>query len=104
MPITGDMYAFNQQNVDGSPDAHGVYALYDSNQALIYIGRADGVGVTIRSRLQSHLRGDEGRCTQSAAYYRRESTEAARSREVALLEEYKGAHFGRLPSCNERVG
>lgn len=67
MPIVGDRYAFTKENVDKSPDEKGVYALYDGD-VLIYYGRASGDSVTIRTRLQSHQRGDEGRCTQSATH------------------------------------
>jgi len=101
LPISGDKYAFIQQNIDQSPASHGVYALYDGD-TTIYFGRAAGMGVTIRTRLQAHKRGDEGKCTQSASHYRREVTEAATSREKELLEEYL-SKSGRLPRCNEAI-
>ena len=99
MSIQGEKYPFTQENVDRAPEKHGVYVLYDDG-TTIYIGRAAGQGVTIRSRLQAHKRGDEGKCTQSASHYRREVTESAVSREEDLLEEFKKAH-GKLPRCNE---
>ena len=101
MAIGGDLYTFNEENVNRAPEKHGVYALYDGS-TLIYIGRAAGDGVTIRGRLQSHFRGDEGNCTKQATRYRREVTESATSRERELLEEYQGSHGGKLPRCNER--
>ena len=103
MPLTGDRYPFTNENIAQAPARHGVYQLEEGND-ITYIGRAAGDGVTIRSRLQSHKNGNEGRCTQVARHCRWEVTETPRSREVALLEEYKRTHFGRLPRCNERVG
>jgi len=100
MPITGDSYAFTKDNVDASPDAHGVYALYDGD-VLIYYGRAAGTGVTIRSRLQRHFAGTDGPCTKKATCYRREQTENAAVREAELVEEYKKANKGKKPRCNE---
>lgn len=94
------MRAFSKENIDSAPTSHGVYALYQ-NGVLTYYGRASGDGVTIRSRLQAHHRGDEGRCTQQATAYQREVTEGPIRRESELLEEYRKAH-GRLPQCNEQ--
>ena len=102
MPIGGDRFSFNKDNVDKSPNEHGVYALYDGD-TLIYYGRADGKNVTIRSRLQDHLAGRDGACTKGATGYRRETTEQAEAREIELLQEYKRANR-TLPRCNERIG
>ncbi len=102
MPIGGDRYGFTKNNVDQAPEEHGVYALYDGD-ALIYYGRAAGDGVTIRSRLQDHQAGREGKCTQGATAYRREVNSKPVSREKELLEEFQRQN-GRLPRCNERIG
>jgi len=98
MPITGEKYPFTDDNISKSPQANGVYALYDDG-TTIYIGRASGDN-TIRSRLQAHKRGDEGKCTQGASDYKREVTSTPITRERELLEEYKKAHE-KLPRCNE---
>jgi hypothetical protein len=95
-----DLQWFDKSQVDMAPDTHGVYALGIANE-LLYYGRAMGDGVTIKSRLQSHFRGDEGPCTQSAQYFKFEITEHAVQRESELLEAYR-RQFGRLPQCNER--
>ena len=99
-----DFYTFNNDNVSRAPSQHGIYILYQGNE-LIYIGRAIGEGVTIQSRLSAHLRGEEGRCTQSATKYQREilSARAAQEREVNFLNWHK-QQYGRLPRCNQRVG
>jgi hypothetical protein len=100
--MSNDKYAFTEKNVNGTLDVQGVYALYDGDE-IIYIGRADGRTVTIRSRLQSHLRGDEGACTQGATHYWRAEHSNPKAREVELLNDYK-RQWRRLPRCNERVG
>ena len=102
MSIPGDKYAFTEDNVNKAPDDHGVYQLLDGD-VTIYYGRAAGDGVTIRSRLQSHRNGNEGKCTKGATHYRREVTTRPIAREKELLESYVNAH-GRLPRCNEKVG
>ena len=100
--MSTDKYAFNEDNVNKSPDVQGIYQLYDGD-TLIYIGRADGKTVTIRSRLQAHLRGDEGPCTQSATTYSRYEHSNPKAEEIRLLDAFK-ARWGRLPRCNSRVG
>ncbi len=100
MLITGDKYAFTENNVNLAPAEHGVYELYDADET-IYIGRASGDGVTIRSRLQSHYRGDEGPCTEAATNYRREVTSRPIARESDLLYEYEEIHSA-FPRCNAR--
>ncbi len=102
MPISGSTYNFTQDNVDRAPDEAGVYALYN-NAVLIYVGRAQGGSVTIRSRLQDHYAGRDGECTQGATTYARETTTRPVARERELLEEYERQH-GRLPRCNSRIG
>jgi len=99
MSIPTKLYDFTESNVNQAPAEHGVYQLYDGNTTT-YIGRAAGEGVTIRSRLQSHRRGDEGPCTKAATHYRREVTSRSIARERELLDEYKGTH-GKLPRCND---
>ena len=99
MPIQGKKYPNTQENVDKAPQSHGVYQFYNG-ETITYIGQASGTSVTIRSRLQAHKRGDEGACTQAATDYKREETEAAISREEALLVEYANSHGGQLPRCN----
>ena len=100
--MSNDTYAFNEKNVNIAPDVQGIYELYDGAE-LIYIGRADGRTITIRSRLQSHYRGDEGPCTQGATAYARYEHADPKAEEVRLLNAYK-ARYGRLPRCNTRVG
>ncbi len=102
MPILGDLYAFTEENVKNAPDQAGVYALFDGHEVINY-GRAQGGSVTIRSRLQDHISGREGPCTQEATSYRRELISDPVAREKELLEEHRRL-YGRLPRCNDRVG
>ncbi|MEX2246112.1 MAG: hypothetical protein WEC75_05450 [Dehalococcoidia bacterium] len=99
--LKGDRYEFTKENVGKVPTEHGVYQLEDG-ATIIYVGRASGTGVTLRSRLQSHQAGNEGSCTKGASHYRREVTEGAIPREKELLEEHKKAH-GKYPRCNEQA-
>ncbi len=99
MPVNSDAMAFTKANVDGSPDKPGVYVLLKNGKVTYY-----GMSTTsIRKRLQSHLAGNEGKCTQSATKYRREVTTALQApiREAALLADYKKANGG-YPNCNEK--
>ncbi len=98
MALSGDKRSFTKENVDNSPTADGVYALYDDG-VTIYIGKGDGEN-GIRARLQAHKRGDEGSCTKNASHYRRETCSNPTTKEKALLQEYKDAN-GKLPRCND---
>lgn len=93
---------FTDENIDRAPNAHGVYELYDGAE-LIYIGRAAGDGVSMRSRLRDHKSGREGDCTTQATHFHCIETEDAESEEGYRLGWQK-ATFGKLPRCNERVG
>ncbi len=98
MPITSNLYAFIGVNIKRAPEEAGVYALYQ-NGTPIYIGRAQGGKVTIRSRLKDHMEGREGRCTQAATHYKREVTPNGAHREKELIAEYYNENR-RLPRCN----
>lgn len=99
MPVRSEVYPFTKGNVDKSPDEPGVYCLL-RNGSVIYYGEAhDG---TIRARLQRHLSGAEGRCTQQATHYKREVCADPEAREAELLRAFRAKH-GQLPRCNERA-
>jgi len=100
MSIGQKLHWFNKENVDQAPAAAGVYALYVGDE-LIYFGRALGGTVTIRSRLQKHLAGAEGACTQSATYFSWEVSANPARRESQLVAWFETT-FGRRPRCNER--
>jgi hypothetical protein len=98
--MSNNIYAFTQTNVNAAPATHGIYVLYTGNE-ITYIGRAAGDGVTIRSRLQSHLSGNEGPCTKASTQFLAETNSRPISREKELLEWFERENK-RLPRCNER--
>ena len=100
MSISGKRYAFTKKNVDKSPNEHGVFALFDASE-LIYVGRAAGNGMTIRSEMQKHLGTEDAVGAGKATHYCREATEDSEQRLNELLTEYKQANEGRLPRRNE---
>ena len=99
MPIGGDLYQFNADEVKDAPTDHGLYALYDGDE-IIFIGKAKS-GLGIRGALFSHLRGDVGSCSQGATHFRRELDPSPPVRYSELIEEFKRER-GDLPRCNER--
>lgn len=99
MSIAGEQYEFTEKNVNNAPDGAGVYQLIQDG-TTIYFGRALGGSTTIRTRLQDHYAGREGRCTKQATHYKREACSNPATREKELLQEYKN-HYSKLPRCNE---
>jgi excinuclease UvrABC nuclease subunit len=87
---------FNAQSIAQAPDLPGVYTLI-SDGNIIYFGRADR---SLKARLESHLRGDEGPCTQEATHYEIEATFSYLLREEQLIAAYRARH-GKPPPCNE---
>jgi hypothetical protein len=100
---TKKRYALTKQNVDRSPAAAGVYALF-AERELIFYGRALGGAETIRSCLQAHQEGRATVATPGATHYRREACADPAAKEVELLTAYARSHEGRLPQCNGKVG
>jgi excinuclease UvrABC nuclease subunit len=98
MNISGDLHEFTQRNVSEAPIGKGVYSLHKAGE-MIYIGKAEGEG-GIRERLQAHMRGEEGHCTQQATGYRYELARRPTEKAEELLLEYRYAH-GQLPLCND---
>jgi excinuclease UvrABC nuclease subunit len=87
---------FTADAITHAPELPGVYTLLRDGD-IIYFGRADR---SLRARLESHLRGDEGPCTQRATHYETETTFSYLLREEQLIANYRERH-GKLPPCNE---
>ena len=100
MPVSGNLYRFDGEDIARVPAGMGVYSLHKAGET-IYIGKAEGGG-GIRGRLQYHLLGKNA-CTKQATGYRCEYNIDPVAKEKELLLEYRLAH-GRLPLCNERTG
>lgn len=95
-PIPAGAYSFVESVVQGAPDFPGVYLLYDGLE-LVYIGKAS---VSIRTRLQSHLRGGEQPGTARASSYMWELCSNPGFREAQLIQAYRQC-FGRMPREND---
>lgn len=99
MAISGK-HGFSNENIAKAPTDDGVYVLYDRRE-VIYIGKGKGTN-GIRSRLQSHKRGDVGRCTQQATAFRCRRHTKPLTYERRLLLEYK-RKYSKLPRCNDLI-
>jgi hypothetical protein len=95
---TTRQFPFSGALIAAAPEEAGVYVLWQDG-AAIYIGRAQGRGTTIRSRLIDHFSGREGACTRHATHYSWELVRDPAAREAELLQEHL-ARFQRPPRCN----
>jgi len=100
MPILRELFPFTSRLIAGAPEEPGVFALWQDGQ-VIFIGHAQGRGVTIRSCLVDHFTGTLSPCTRRASHYSWEITRRGAAREAELLAEFRAAH-ARLPRCNAR--
>lgn len=88
-------YRFTRIVISGAPDEAGVYSLWDGDE-VVYYGRSDGNGSTIRSRLLDHYYEGASRPT----HYNWEVCKDPAAREAELLREHE-RKFGRLPRNNK---
>ena len=95
---TPKQFPFSGALIAAAPEEPGVYLLWQDG-AVIYIGRAQGLGTTIRSRLIDHFSGREGACTRQTTHYSWELVRDPAVREAQLLEEHR-AKFRQAPRCN----
>jgi len=82
-----------------APDEAGVYALWKGDE-IIYIGRAEGISVTLRSCLLEHAQRDARPCVRHATHYSWELARNPALRESELLSEFWSVR-GCFPRCNE---
>jgi hypothetical protein len=92
---TSRRYRFRRIVISGAPDDAGVYALWDGDE-VVYYGRSDGDGSTIRSRLLDHYYEGANRPT----HYSWEVCRDPATREAELLREHE-RKFGRPPRNNK---
>ena len=96
MPISNQWWALS--GAENAPELQGVYELGSAGSEVVYIGRSGN----LRRRLTEHKSAPAGSCIgRQASKYRYEVTSSSVSREPALIQEYKLAHGGNLPPCNE---
>ena len=96
MPISGKMYYWGEK-ARNVPEEPGVYALYDVDEKLIYIGKAGNLRAEFSNYLAHNFSNDN--CKRETKYYKRELTSEKDGRFKNLVEEYKKEH-GAVPKCN----
>jgi len=79
------------------PEEAGVYALYNENRVLIYVGGSANLRETFTSYLETNFADDPRK--RETRYYRRESIPNWQERVKELLDEYSQEH-GELPKLN----
>ncbi|MBT8171464.1 hypothetical protein KJN74_01145 [Candidatus Bathyarchaeota archaeon] len=96
MPIQGNLYLWGER-AKGVPEETGIYAFYDKNRILIYLGGTSNLRKTFRDLLETNFSIDPRK--RETVYYRRMSTLNWEETVKNLLEEYKH-ESGDLPKLN----
>ncbi|MGD8505454.1 MAG: hypothetical protein PVF15_02170 [Candidatus Bathyarchaeota archaeon] len=96
MPISGNMYAWGERAKHVSEEP-GVYAFYNKDKVLIYIGASSNLQKEFIHCLETNFLTDLDK--RETRYYKREPTSKQEERIKELLEEYRQEH-GKLPKCN----
>ncbi len=99
MLLEGQLYYWGD-NARHIPEKPGVYALYDKDKVLIYIGKSSD----LRKEFTSYLNTDFGEdpCKRETIYYKREFTSSQEEEMRELLEEYRKTN-NKLPRCNSHT-
>ena len=100
MALGEKLFSATHANLESLPEQSGVFTLYENGQ-MIFIGRADGSGHTIRSIVLDHKEGRLGPCTQRFDHYTRETTTNVALRYRELLQRH-ARKYHRFPKCNDR--
>ena len=79
------------------PEGPGVYALYNEDKVLIYIGESTNLREKITHYLQTNFSNDPRK--RETRYYKREFTSRQEDRMKELLDDYSQRH-DKLPKCN----
>lgn len=96
MPITGKLYVW-EDRAKYAPATAGVYAFYDDEKDMIFLGGSGNLRETFKNYLESNFAADPRK--RRTVYYRREAIENWKERMAKLVEEYN-QKYGELPSLN----
>jgi hypothetical protein len=99
MPIQGKLYMWGAR-AKGVPEEIGVYALYDKNRVMIYLGGSSNLRETFSSYLETNFSDDPRK--RETVYYRRMSTPNWKETVKSLLDEYN-KECGAIPKLNNHL-
>jgi hypothetical protein len=99
MPIQGKLYMWGER-AKGVPEEIGVYALYDKNRVMIYLGGSSNLRETFSSYLETNFSDDPRK--RETVYYRRMSTPNWKETVKSLLDEYN-KECGAIPKLNNNL-
>jgi excinuclease UvrABC nuclease subunit len=91
MPLNSSLYEWGE-GVKNAPSKSGVYALYDAQQNLIYIGSTTNIRERLLGYWSTNFADDS--CKKGTTYYKREITSNYKEREKELIQRHK-------PKCND---
>ncbi|MCW4034127.1 MAG: hypothetical protein NWF03_02045 [Candidatus Bathyarchaeota archaeon] len=96
MPIQGNLYLWGER-AKGVPEETGVYAFYDKDRTMIYLGGSSNLRETFSNYLETDFSDDPRK--RDTVYYRRMNTTNWEETVKCLLEEYK-KDCGEIPRLN----
>jgi len=99
MPIQGKLYVWGER-AKGVPEETGVYAFYDKNRVMIYVGGSSNLRETFSRYHETNFSDDSRK--RETVYYRRMITPNWEETVKSLLDEYK-KDCGELPKLNAPV-
>jgi hypothetical protein len=96
MPIQSKLYMWGEK-AKYVPEETGVYAFYDKNRMLIYLGGSSNLRETFTHYQETNFSDDPRK--RETVYYRRMSTDSWEETVKKLLDEYK-QDYGDIPKLN----
>jgi len=96
MPIQGKLYLWGER-AKGVPEETGVYAFYDKNRMMIYVGGSSNLRQTFSRYLETNFSDDPRK--RETVYYRRMVTTNWEETVKKFLDEYK-QDCGDVPKLN----
>ena len=96
MPIQGNLYLWGER-AKGVPEETGVYALYDKNRNMIYLGGSSNLRETFTNYLETNFSVDPRK--RETVFYRRMNAKNWEETVKCLLDEYK-KDCGDIPKLN----